>query len=466
MQNKEQQRMDNNSPSGMSPIERRASISLAAIMATRMLGLFMILPVFALYAESLPDATPMLIGLAIGIYGLTQALLQIPFGMASDKFGRRGMITLGLILFAVGSVVAASADSLMGIIVGRALQGAGAVAAVIMALTADLTREEQRTKAMAIIGMSIGSAFTLALVAGPLLNSWIGVSGIFWFTAILALLAIVILWTLVPQPTQSHMHHDAQLDPSLTLSVLGDTQLLRLDAGIFILHTILTATFIVVPFVLRDSLGIDVGLHSWVYLPVLVLSAGAMVPFIIVAEKKRKMKQLFVSAVTILGLSLLTMSQWYENAIAFFILLWLFFTAFNFLEASLPSLVSKTAHAARKGTAMGVYSSSQFLGAFVGGSAGGVLYGEFGIGGVFSFSALLIAVWWVLAITMRQPSYLSNLVMPVQNLDAAQASELAGKLETVAGVVEAVVLIEENEVYLKVDNKLLDRDTLQELIPS
>ena len=465
MQDK-QQHSQTNSSSGMSRIERRASVSLAAIMATRMLGLFMILPVFSLYAESLPDATPFLIGLAIGIYGLTQALLQVPFGMASDKFGRRGMITIGLILFALGSVAAASADSLVGIIIGRALQGAGAVAAVIMALTADLTREEQRTKAMAIIGMSIGGAFTLALVVGPLLNHWIGVSGIFWFTAVLACLAIVILWTTVPQPSQSHMHHDAQLDPGLTASVLADTQLLRLDAGILILHTILTATFVVVPFVLRDSLGIEVEAHSWVYLPVLILSAGSMVPFIIIAEKKRKMKQIFVGAVSVLGVSMLAMSQWYNSAIIFFVLLWLFFTAFNFLEASLPSLVSKTAPAARKGTAMGVYSSSQFLGAFIGGSAGGWLYGELGISGVFMSAAAMIVVWWLLAMTMRPPGYLSNIMLAVGDLSAAQASELAVKLEQVTGVVEAVVIIDENEVYLKVDNKLLDRESLEKILPA
>jgi len=465
MQDKEQQSMESNT-SGMSRVERRASLSLAAIMATRMLGLFMILPVFALYAESLPDASPFLIGLAIGIYGLTQALLQVPFGMASDKFGRRGLITIGLLLFAIGSVAAAMADSLMGIIIGRALQGAGAVAAVIMALTADLTREEQRTKAMAVIGMSIGGAFTLALVVGPLLNSWVGVSGIFWFTAVLAVLAIVILWTQVPQPAHSHMHHDAQLDPGLTLSVLADTQLLRLDAGIFILHTILTSIFIAVPFVLRDSLDIELAHHSWVYLPVLLLSAGAMVPFIIVAEKKRKMKQIFVSAVTLLGVSLLAMSQWYEYSIAFFILLWLFFTAFNFLEASLPSLVSKTAHAARKGTAMGVYSSSQFLGAFVGGSAGGWLYGELGVAGVFIFATVMVAVWWLLAITMRPPTYLANLVMAVKDLNSEQAQDLAMKLEQVTGVVEVVVIVEENEVYLKVDNKLLDRAAVEALLAS
>lgn len=463
MQDNQQHSQTDNS-SGMNVIERRASISLAAIMATRMLGLFMILPVFALFAESLADATPFLIGLAIGIYGLTQALLQIPFGMASDKFGRRGMITIGLVLFALGSVVAAMSDTLLGIIMGRALQGAGAVAAVIMALTADLTREEQRTKAMAIIGMSIGGAFTLALVAGPLLNHWVGVSGIFWFTAVLALLAIVILWTQVPEPVQSHMHHDAQLDIGLTKSVLADTQLLRLDAGILILHAILTSTFVVVPFVLRDSLGIDVSHHSWVYLPVLLLSAAAMVPFIILAEKKRKMKQIFVGAVSLLGISLFAMSQWYTSAIVFFVLLWLFFTAFNFLEASLPSLVSKTAHAARKGTAMGVYSSSQFFGAFIGGSAGGWLYGELGISGVFIFASMMIAVWWILAVTMRPPSYLSNLVMAVKDLTAQEASELAMKLEQVAGVVEVVVIAEENEAYLKVDNKYLDRETLEEIL--
>jgi len=449
---------------GMSAVERRASISLASIMATRMLGLFMILPVFALYAESLPDASPFLIGMAIGAYGLTQALLQIPFGMASDRFGRRRMITLGLLLFALGSVVAAMSDTLTGIIIGRAIQGSGAVAAVIMAFTADLTRESQRTKAMAMIGMSIGGAFTLALIAGPLLNNIVGVQGIFWLTAVLALAAIVILWTQVPHAAHAHTHRDAQLVPELTGSVLTNTQLLRLDVGILILHTILTAMFIAVPFVLRDYLGIDTGLHSWVYLPVLLLSAVAMVPFIIIAERKRRMKPVFVSAVAILGLSTFAMAQWYSNMWAFFVLLWLFFTAFNFLEASLPSLVTKTAPADRKGTAMGVYSSSQFIGAFIGGSVGGWVYGEAGISGVFVLSALLIGLWWLLALTMRPPSYLSSLVVAVHGLSQAEADELAVKLTQVAGVAEAVVIAEEDEAYLKVDNRVLDRDELSQHI--
>jgi len=459
---------DDSKPAGqndaMSSIERRASISLATIMATRMLGLFMILPIFALHAESLPDASPFLIGMAIGVYGLTQAIFQIPFGMASDRFGRRRMITLGLLLFALGSVVAALSESLTGIIIGRAIQGSGAVAAVIMAFTADLTRESQRTKAMAMIGMSIGGAFTLALIAGPLLNAVVGVSGIFWLTALLAFAGILILWTQVPHAAHAHTHRDAQLVPELTGSVLKNTQLLRLDVGILILHMVLTAMFIAVPFVLRDHLAIDADLHSWVYLPVLLLSAVAMVPFIILAERKRRMKMIFVSSIAVLGLSMVAMGQWFTQSWLFFFFLWLFFTAFNFLEASLPSLVTKTAPADRKGTAMGVYSSSQFLGAFIGGSAGGWVYGVAGISGVFMLSAALVGVWWILALTMRSPSYLSSMVVAVRELTQTEADELAKKLAQIPGVAEAVVIADEAEAYLKVDNRTLDREAVSQAI--
>jgi MFS family permease len=448
---------------GMSPTERRAALSLASIMATRMLGLFMILPVFALYAEGLPDATPTLIGLAIGAYGLTQALLQVPFGMASDRFGRKRVITIGLLLFAAGSVVAAMSDTLTGIILGRALQGCGAVAAAVMALTADLTREEQRTKAMAIIGMSIGSAFALALVVGPLLNEAVGVKGIFWLTAVLALGGIALLWLRVPRPEQCSTHRDAELVPEQAGSVLLDSQLLRLNAGILILHTILTAAFVVLPLVLRDELGIVAAHHSWVYLPILLFSAVAMVPFIIIAERKRRMKSIFVGAVTVLGLSLLALSQWHTNMLAFVVILWLFFTAFNFLEASLPSLVSKTAPADKKGTAMGIYSSSQFFGAFLGGGVGGWAYGEFGVSGVFIFCAAMVGLWWLLAVSMRAPSYLSNLMVHLEEADTRSADELAEVLKGVAGIAEVAVVLEERVAYLKVDTRQLDREALDGL---
>lgn len=449
---------------GMSPTERRAALSLASIMATRMLGLFMILPVFSLYADGLPDATPFLIGLAIGIYGLTQALLQVPFGMASDRFGRKRVITIGLLLFAAGSVVAATADSLFVIILGRALQGCGAVAAAVMALTADLTREDQRTKAMAVIGMSIGSAFALALVAGPLLNETVGVKGIFWLTAVLAVGAIAILWFSVPQPGHTSLHRDAGLVPEQASSVLHDGQLLRLDAGILILHTILTATFVALPLVMRDELGIAAVHHSWVYLPILFFSAVTMVPFIIVAERKQRMKPVFIGAVSILGLSLLALSQWYANMVAFVVILWLFFSAFNFLEASLPSLVSKIAPAEKKGTAMGIYSSSQFFGAFLGGGVGGWAYGEYGTSGVFIFCAAMVALWWLLAVSMHSPRYLANLMVHLEDAESRSNEELVEVLRAVAGVVEVAVVRDEQVAYLKVDNRQLDREALDSLL--
>jgi predicted MFS family arabinose efflux permease len=238
---------------------------------------------------------------------------------------------------------------------------------------------------------------------------------------------------------------------------------LRLDAGILILHTILTAAFVVLPLVLRDELGIDAAHHSWVYLPILFFSAVAMVPFIIIAERKRRMKPIFIGAVTVLGLSLLALSQWHTNMPAFVVILWLFFTAFNFLEASLPSLVSKTAPADKKGTAMGIYSSSQFFGAFLGGGVGGWAYGEFGTSGVFIFCAAMVGLWWLLAVSMHAPSYLSNLMVHLADSDTRSAEELAEVLQGIAGVAEVAVVLDERVAYLKVDNRQLDREALDSL---
>jgi len=245
----------------MTPTEQRAAFSLAGIYSLRMLGLFLILPVFALYAVDLEGVTPMLIGVAIGAYGLTQALLQIPFGMLSDRIGRKPVIVGGLIIFAIGSVVAALSDSIYGVIAGRALQGSGAIAAAVMALAADLTREEQRTKIMAMIGMSIGASFTLALVLGPIFNEWIGVSGIFWMTAVLALVGVYVALYLVPQPKKCQRHRDAEPVAGQFARVLSNPSLLRLDYGILTLHITITSVFLVMPLVLRDNLGIESASH-------------------------------------------------------------------------------------------------------------------------------------------------------------------------------------------------------------
>lgn len=445
---------------GMTRTERKAALSLASIIATRMLGIFMVLPVFALYAPGLEGVTPFLVGVAIGIYGLTQALLQIPFGRLSDHYGRKPIITLGLVLFAAGSVVAALGDSIYVVILGRALQGSGAVAAAIMALTADLTREEHRTKAMAIIGMSFGVAFAASMVLGPVLNAYIGVSGIFWFTAVLAMLAIGLLWWQVPTPTISRVHRDAELVPDTVRSVLADTQLLRLDAGILILHIILTSSFVVLPLVLLQHLGIETAYHGLVYLLVMVAAVAAMIPFIIIAERRRRMKLVFSSAVALVGIAQLGLSLGNQSLPTFIFFLWLFFTAFNLLEASLPSLVSKAAPADRKGTAMGVYSSSQFFGIFLGGICGGWVHGQFGIDAVFMMSALLATGWFLLAVSMREPKYVRSMVVSVGEMDAVQAALLAGRLTSLAGVSEAVVIAGEGEAYLKVDSDKLDHEAL------
>lgn len=452
---------DLDAAAGMSRNEVRSAASMAGIYALRMLGLFMILPVFALYAEELQGATPALAGLAIGIYGMTQALLQIPFGLVSDRIGRKPVIIFGLLVFAAGSVVAADADTIHGVLIGRALQGAGAIAAAVMALTADLIREEHRVKAMAMIGMSIGASFALAMVFGPILSTWIGVPGIFWLTAVLALGGIAVIVLIVPTPTISRVHRDAEAVPGQFGSVLRDAQLLRLDAGIFSLHLILTATFVVLPLALRDQAGLAAERHWQLYLPVLLLSLPMAVPFILQAEKHRRMKQMFVGAVLVValaegGLALLHGSLW---SIA--LLLFVFYSAFNLLEAILPSLIAKMAPPDRKGTAMGVYSSSQFFGAFVGGAAGGWLHGHYGFGAVFLFCGAVALVWLVLAASMESPRYLGTRVLRIGPQDPANARELAAQITAVRGVAEAVVIAEDEVAYLKIDQQALDEAALQ-----
>jgi MFS family permease len=441
---------------GMNHQESRAAFSLAGIYALRMLGLFLILPVFALYAEHLHGVTPMLVGLAIGAYGLTQALLQIPFGMLSDRIGRKPVILGGLLIFALGSVVAAMADTIWGVILGRALQGSGAIAAAVMALAADLSREQHRTKVMAVIGMSIGAAFTLALILGPILNGLIGVSGIFWLTSLLALGGIGIVLFLVPTPTATQVHTDAEAVPAQFGRVLSNASLLRLDLGIFVLHLIITSIFLAVPLVLRDMLGMESGDHWMVYLPVLLLSVVLMVPFIVIAEKRNKMKPVFLGAVSALALAQLGLYLWHGGITGLLISLLLFFIAFNLLEASLPSIVSKVAPAASKGTAMGVYSTSQFAGAFVGGVVGGWIHGQFGLSGVFLFGAVAALVWLGVAFGMQKPANLSSHMLNVGPLDEAQAWELQAELSSVTGVADAAVIAAEGVAHLKVDKSLVD----------
>lgn len=383
----------------MTAVELRGSLSLAGVLFLRMLGLFLILPVFALYARTLTEATPMLVGLAFGIYGLTQASLQIPFGMLSDKLGRKPVIFAGLLIFAVGSLIASSADSIWIMILGRALQGAGAISAALMALVADLTHEQQRTKAMALIGISIGFAFSLAFIIGPILNTVIGVSGIFILSALLAVLAMITLYLLVPTPEHSTFHNDAEVSMAMLGKVFKDHRLLKFNLGIFILHTVLMSNFVVVPLALQDYAELPSSLHWQMYLPVLLASVVLMAPLIILGERSHTSGTCFKGAVLVLALSQMGYFFWHSSLMALAAMLLVFFTAFNYLEASLPSLISTTSPHNSRGTALGVYATSQFIGIFTGGLIGGIIHEYFGLPAVFIFGGVMAIVWFLITLT-------------------------------------------------------------------
>jgi MFS family permease len=386
----------------MTPAERRAAISLAAVFSARLLGLFMVYPVFAHYAPALAGATPETIGLALGAYGLAQGLLQIPLGLLSDRFGRKPVVAAGLALFAIGSVVAATAGSIQTMMIGRLLQGAGAVGSSILAWTADLTREEVRTRAMAIVGVTIGLSFALALVVGPIIADWRGLSGIFWVTAALGVCGIGVTLTLVPTPV-----HPIALRPPGSLlrafrRVLRDRDLLRLDWGIFALHAILTASFLVVPHELAAIFRTPATSGWRIYLPVLLVSVALMVPAVGVAEGAGRMKEVLVGAVAVLAASLFGLGAAHAMPVGF-VALSGFFAAFNVVEALLPSWVTKVAPPEAKGAATGLYSSAQFLGIFVGGAGGGWVLTMSGDRGVWTFSLILALIWLAIALTMRRP---------------------------------------------------------------
>jgi len=451
----------------MTPTELRASAGLAGIFGLRMLGMFLILPVFAIYATTLPGGeNHALIGLALGAYGLTQAILQLPFGMASDRFGRKPVIYFGLILFVLGSFVAAFAHDIYWVIVGRSIQGAGAISAAVTALLADLTREEHRTKAMAMIGSTIGLMFAVSMVLGPALYQSIGVPGMFALTGILAFLAIGVVAKVIPDPQASHFHSDAEMVPARLKDVLRDKQLLRLNFGIFALHAAQMAMFTVIPLAIKETGGVawSESQHWKIYLPVMLVSFALMVPAIIVGETKAKLKQVFVFAVTLLFVTQLLMAVFMDHFWGIVAMLLTFFIAFNILEASLPSLISKIAPAQAKGTAMGVYNTSQSLGLFVGGAVGGLLANYVGHSAVFAFGAILSGLWLWMAISMRTPPAVKTKMYHLGIMDTARAKALSQQLAAIAGVAEAVVLAEEGVAYLKVNMAGWDEEQVLKLI--
>ena len=443
----------------MNALERRSTFALSSIFALRMLGLFMIIPVFSVAGQSYQYATPALIGLAVGVYGLTQAILQIPFSLIADRYSRKPLVVIGLLLFALGGAVAAMSDTIYGVIIGRAIAGGGAVSAVVMALLADVTREEQRTKAMAIMGMSIGLSFVVAFSLGPWLTGLVGISGLFWVTTIMGLVAIATL-LLVPKVTRHHRNFQQGYMTQLK-QVLKMGNLNRLHVSVFSLHLLLTAMFIYVPSQLIDFAKIPLSSHGLVYLPLLVISLFFAFPSIILAEKYRKMRGIFLTAIggIIVGLAVLIFG--YQSKYLLLTGLGLFFIAFNVMEALLPSWLSKVAPIQSKATAMGVNASSQFLGAFCGGMLGGQLLGLNNTAMGWGILTAIAMIWLFISFGLAQPRYLSSLVLRLP--ESEQTDEWTSQLLAIRGIEGVVVMSDQQVAYVKVDKQQIDDAARQHL---
>jgi MFS family permease len=451
------------SVSGLNRIEKKAAFSLASVFGVRMLGLFMILPVFAIYGEQLTGYSPIWIGLAIGAYGLTQALLQIPMGILSDRFGRKPVILAGLVVFLFGSIIAAMSDTIYGVVAGRTIQGMGAIASAILALAADLSREEQRPKVMATIGMFIGLSFTFAMILGPIVAEAFGLSGLFWFTGLLTIFAMLLIQFMVPDSVHKAPRGDSVALPEQITKLIRHPQLSRLNWGVFILHMALTACFVTLPKQFVAS-GLVLEDHWQLYLPTLFGSFLLMVPFMIIAMKKQKEKPMFSAAIALFSVSLFLLWLLPSGFWSLVLSVVLFFTAFNYLEATMPSILSRLAPAGVKGSVMGIYSSSQFLGAFVGGIAGGFIANEFGEQTIFLVMAIVGVIWLLLSFGMNPLKKSKNVSLSTDITCEEQADRVAEKIINMPGVIEATLVHTEAIAYLKVDDKLVDLMAIKALL--
>lgn len=446
----------------MTPLELRATWGLGTVFSLRMLGMFMVLPVLTTYGMALQGASEALIGLAIGIYGLAQAVFQIPFGLLSDRIGRKPLIIGGLAIFVLGSVIAAVSDSIWGVILGRALQGSGAIAAAVMALLSDLTREQNRTKAMAFIGVSFGVTFAIAMVLGPIITHALGLHALFWMIALLATLGILLTLWVVPNSENHVLNRESGMVKGCFSQVLANKKLLKLNIGIMCLHILLMSTFVALPHQL-EAAGYPAAEHWKIYLFTMLIAFVSVVPFIIYAEVKRRMKRVFVFCIMVIAIAEVVL--WGAGN-----LLWeqilgiqLFFLAFNLMEALLPSLISKESPAGYKGTAMGVYSTSQFLGVAIGGSLGGWLAQYFDTQTVFLAGAILAALWLMVGFTMEEPPYVSSIRVELPE-EVNADDQLKARLLAKAGVSEAVIVPQEHSAYVKIDNKVTNRFEIEQVI--
>lgn len=447
----------------MSPKEVRATFGLSLVFAFRMLGMFMVLPVMAIYGQSLQGATPILIGMAVGVYGYTQAVLQIPLGMLSDRIGRLPIILVGLLFFLLGSVVAAMSDTIWGVLIGRVLQGMGAISAAVMALLSDLTREQNRTKAMASIGMSIGASFAVAIVMGPVIANHFGLHGLFWFIAAMAVSGFLLMVFVVPRPDKQVTRRDAGVAMSDFLPTLKDPDLFRLDFSIAAVHVVMMANFLALPMILLNDVGLPKDQHWWVYLVAFIGSAFGMIPMIIFGEKKRKLKQVLISCVCILLVCSVFFLFNHSSLWLLLLGMLVFFIAFNTIEAILPSMISKVAKAGAKGTAMGIFSTSQFLGAGVGASVSGVLIKFGGLSATFVGSIVICLIWLVIIFNMKEPPYVTSIRLSLSGSQLAN-NELIPYLLSQQGISDAFIASDEQAVYIKFDKKIIKTEQIEALL--
>ncbi|HFC8517761.1 MFS transporter [Neisseria weaveri] len=449
----------------MFPEEWRASTSLSAVYALRMLGMFLVLPVLALYVASLPgvDGNKQIVGWTLGAYGVTQALLQIPLGLASDKFGRKKVIFAGLVVFAIGSFMAALAESWQMLLLARIIQGAGAISAAVTALVADLTRDEVRTRAMSMIGLTIGLTFSVSLVLSPILYDWIGVPGLFTLMGILTVLSMAVVGWITPNPKESRMHEDAEAQPGRIGEVLTNGQLLSLDFGIFALHAAQMALFTSLPFALVE-LGLLENQHWKVYLPSTIIGLVVMVPLIIIGETRNKLKQVFIGGISCIAVAQIALMFGLDSLSVILACLIVYFVGFNILEASLPSMVSKIAPADLKGTAMGVYNTLQSVGLVTGGVAGGYLLQHYGFGGVFAFCTGLMLLWLVVAWIAPAPKPVRNFAFTITQIWQNKEDALVSALRDLPAVEEIKLSTDKKTVYIKVLQKGFDPDAAEKII--
>lgn len=447
----------------MNAIEIRATVSLSLVYAFRMLGMFMVLPVMALYGDSLQGSTPILIGFAIGAYGYTQAILQIPLGMLSDRVGRLPIILIGLALFLIGSVVAAMSDTIWGVLIGRILQGMGAISAALMALLSDLTREQNRTKAMATIGMSIGTSFAVAIIFGPIIANHFGLHGLFWFIAVMAAIGFILMVFVVPKPNKQLSSRESNVAQANFLDTLKNGDLARLDFSIAFVHLIMMANFLALPLLLLNDANLPKSEHWWVYLVAFVGSAFGMLPMIIYGEKKRKLKHVLITCVVILLACSCFFLLEHNSVWSLLVGILVFFVAFNTIEAILPSMVSKVAKAGTKGTAMGIFSTSQFLGAGLGASLGGILIKFGGLTATFIGSAVMCIIWLVILIKMKEPPYVTSIRLLLSDQQFANEQLLPLLMEQ-KGITDALLAVDERAIYIKFDKQRISRDQIDQLV--